>query len=102
MVAQALHKRRWVSDIEGALTVDVLMKNLQIWDMVDDISLHSDIPDHHQWQLTGLILILALIWRFFTGTIKFAPWRRLWKSWGPSAAIFVIWLAMKNRCWTTD
>jgi hypothetical protein len=73
MVAQALHKRRWVSDIEGALTVDVLMKNLQIWDMVDDISLHSDIPDHHQWQLTGLILILAIIWRFLLGPSNLHP-----------------------------
>ena len=52
-VAQALHNRRWVSDIKGALTVEVLVEYLQIWDLVDDFNLHLDIPDHHQWWFTG-------------------------------------------------
>ena len=52
-VAQALHNRRWVSDIKGALTVEVLVEYLQIWDLVDDFNLQQDIPDHHQGLLTG-------------------------------------------------
>lgn len=82
MVAQALHNRRWVTDIKGALTVEVLIEYLQTWDMVDDISLHQDIPDHHQRQLTGSdsYSSKSAYMAFFTRTIKFAPWKRIWKS----------------------
>ena len=50
-VAQALHKRRWVSDIKGALTVEVLVEPANM--LVDDFNLQQDIPDHHQGLLTG-------------------------------------------------
>jgi hypothetical protein len=36
------------------------------------------------------------------GSVKFAPWRRIWKSWSPLRCKFFIWLAVKNRCWTAD
>ena len=58
-VAQALHNRRWVSDIKGALTVEVLVEYLQIWDLVDDFNLHQDIPIIISGGLRGLVLIQA-------------------------------------------
>ena len=30
------------------------------------------------------------------------PWRRLWKSWAPAKCKFFLWLAIRNRCWTSD
>jgi len=103
-VAQALHNRRWVSDIKGALTVEVLVEYLQIWDLVDDFNLHPDIPNHHQWWLTGSgsYSSKSAYGPFFTGTIIFAPWKWVWKSWGPLRCKFFIWLAIKGRCWTAD
>lgn len=38
----------------------------------------------------------------FFGTIKFSPWKRIWKSWAPSNCKFFMWLAINNRCWTSD
>jgi hypothetical protein len=40
-VAQALANRRWVKGIRGALTVQVLVEYLKIWEMVDGVTLHS-------------------------------------------------------------
>ncbi|WVZ53086.1 hypothetical protein U9M48_004072 [Paspalum notatum var. saurae] len=56
-VSQAFDNRRWVCDIKGALTVQVLSKYLQ---------------------------------------------KRIWKSWAPMNCRFFIWLAINNKCWTSD
>lgn len=39
---------------------------------------------------------------FLRGTIRFAPWKRIWKSWAPLRCKFFSWLAINNRCWTAD
>jgi hypothetical protein len=46
-VSQALLNRSWVSDFKGALTVQILVEYLHIWDLVDGIVLQPDIPDKH-------------------------------------------------------
>jgi hypothetical protein len=50
-VAQALFGRSWVHDIKGALTVQVLIEYLQVWDFVE-VVLQSDVPDQFRWKLT--------------------------------------------------
>lgn len=37
---QALQSRNWVCDIKGALTVQVMMEYLLVWDLVDSLILH--------------------------------------------------------------
>jgi len=52
MVAQALHNRRWMSDIKGGSDsrgAGGVPANL----FVDDFHLQHDIPNHHQWLLMG-------------------------------------------------
>lgn len=39
---------------------------------------------------------------YFTSSVTFEPWRRLWKSWAPGKCKFFIWLAIRNRCWMAD
>ncbi|WVZ57988.1 hypothetical protein U9M48_008310, partial [Paspalum notatum var. saurae] len=91
-VAQALNNRRWVADIQGALT------------LVDDLSLQQSTSDQHTWKLTnsGLYTSKSAYNAFFLGSVKFAPWKRIWKSWAPLRCKFFLWLAVKNRCWTAD
>ena len=43
--SQALNNRRWVEDIRGALSVQVLLEYLIIWDLVDGLVLQHDVPD---------------------------------------------------------
>jgi hypothetical protein len=42
-VAQALNNRVWASDINGALTVPVLMDCFRIWDFLDRVALQQEV-----------------------------------------------------------
>jgi hypothetical protein len=102
--AQALQNRRWVHGIKGALTVEVLIDYLLIWDMVDGVILRQDVPDHYKWKLTqhGTYSSKSAYEAFFLGSIKFGPWRRIWKTWAPPRCKLFIWLVFHNRVWTAD
>jgi hypothetical protein len=49
-VSQALNNRHWVLDIKGALKVQILVAYLQIWDLVDGVILHPDVPNQFHWK----------------------------------------------------
>lgn len=66
--------------------------------------LQHEVPDQYRWKLTqsGVYTSKSAYAAFFVGTIKFAPWKRIWKSWAPLRCKFFIWLAFINHCWTSD
>jgi hypothetical protein len=94
--AEALNNRRWVADIKRALTVQVLEDYFNIWDLVEGVALQQEVPDHFRWTSTqsGTYTSKSAYAAFFVGTIKFAPWKRIWKSWAPLRCKFFIWLAI--------
>ena len=96
-VAQALDNRRWVADIRGALSVQVLREYLYIWDLVDGLVLQPEIPDQHRWKLTtlGLYRSKSAYNALFLGSTS-------GEAGHPLRCKFFIWLATKNRCLTTD
>ncbi|WVZ51606.1 hypothetical protein U9M48_002735, partial [Paspalum notatum var. saurae] len=103
-VAQALHNRSWVSDIRGALSVHVLTEYLLVWELVDHLALQPDIPNQHRWKLaqSGCYSSRLAYAAFFEGTVKFGPWKRIWRTWALMRCKFFIWLGRNNRCWTAD
>ena len=46
-VQEALTNQAWISDIQGALTVGVLIEYLHLWDILFDFQLHPDSGDKH-------------------------------------------------------
>jgi hypothetical protein len=97
-IKEALNNRKWVFDIKGALTVQVtwIFNHLSL---VDDMVLDPAISDQHSWCLskTGSYSSKSAYEAFFIGTIRFAPWKRIWKSCAPLKCKFFIWLAL--NCW---
>ncbi|WVZ83279.1 hypothetical protein U9M48_030445, partial [Paspalum notatum var. saurae] len=74
-----------------------------LWDVLENIILSQD-PDMHVWRLdaSGSFSSKSCYKAFFLGAITFEPWKRLWKSWAPPKCKVFLWLALRNKCWTTD
>jgi hypothetical protein len=90
--------------ISGGLTVEVLLEYLRIWDLVGGVILHEDVPDQYNWKLTQheSYTSKSAYEAFFVGSIRFGPWRRIWKTWASPRCKFFIWLVFHNRVWTAD
>ena len=74
-----------------------------IWELVDGIVTQQD--THGQTNINGncpLQVLTTAYDAYFLGTIRFAPWKRIWKSWAPMKSKLFIWLATNNRRWTSD
>ena len=41
---------RWILDIWGALTVQVLIEYLELWEVLEVFHLNPDVPDQHKWR----------------------------------------------------
>jgi hypothetical protein len=97
-VAEALNNRRWISDIKGALTVQVLQEYLMIWDQVEGVILQPENPDTFRWKLTqsGDYSSKSAYLVFFMGSIRYDPWKKIWKSRAPLRCRFFIWLVFKK------
>jgi hypothetical protein len=51
MVQEAFTNRAWVSDIQGALTVGVIVEYLHLWDLLTDLELQPEVEDSYVWRL---------------------------------------------------
>ena len=80
-VQEALVDRKWVTDTRGALSIVALVEYLELWEMLDDVQLQQDMLDQHTWRLSssGIYSSKSEYLAFFVGTIKYAPWKMIWK-----------------------
>jgi len=80
-VFDAFTGARWITDIKGAFTLDVLVEYLALWDLLSEVTLHSDIDDVHVWQLstTGQYTAKSAYEALFIGATGFGPWERIGK-----------------------
>jgi hypothetical protein len=103
-VQEALEGLKWVDDIRSSLQAQALLEFLLVWDILQEVQLNPDVPDHHCWTSSnsGTYSAKSAYGRFCMGAIQFEPAGRIWKSWAPPRCNFFLWLASLNRCWTAD
>ena len=103
-VHAALSDRSWITDIKGALTLQVLIEYLQLWDLLSNFQLQPDVEDVHIWQFSASsqYLTKSAYEALFIGATGFRPWERIWRSWAPGKCKFFMWTVAHNRCWTAD
>ena len=101
-VAQALQNRQWISDITGALTVQVLLEYLQVWDRLQGVRLQENQPDKICWKWTSdkMFSTSSAYLAFFIGQHPIEGARILRKTRAPAKCKFFIWLVLHERCWT--
>jgi hypothetical protein len=91
-VSEALTAAKWVSDIQGALTVGVITEFLHLWDLILKFELRQGVNDIHFWRLAADKKYSAKVAyeSFFLGSISFEPYQRIWKSWAPPKCRFFL------------
>jgi hypothetical protein len=102
-VEEAFTNQQWISDISGGLSMVGLFEYLHIWDIMQEIELSNE-DDRHIWRFekTGKFFSKSAYRAFFNGAITFEPCKRFWKTCSPVKCKVFLWLAIRNRCWTTD
>jgi hypothetical protein len=82
-ISEALTTTKWVYDIQGALTVVVIMDFLHLWDLILNFELRQGVNDIHFWRLAAdkKYHVKVAYESFFLGSISFEPYQRNWKSW---------------------
>ena len=100
-VAQALEGDRWITDISGALTVQVILDYLIVWDMTREVHLLDDRADRLCWKWTAdkVFSTSSAYQSFFIGQHPVEGERLLGKVRAPSKSKFCIWLVLHDRCW---
>jgi len=103
-VAEALVNMRWVQDITGIVSVQLILEFLSLSELIAAVPLRAGVPDKHCWRLSssGCYSAKSAYAALFEGSVLFSPWERVWKSWAPNKCRFFMWLVAHNRCWTAD
>lgn len=102
-VREALIERRWIPDIQGAMSPLALWQYVQLWIRLQDLGL-SEGPDTLRWRWTadGMYSAKSCYEFLFQGSIRSRSWRLNWRVWAPPRVKFFIWLACHDRCWTAE
>lgn len=91
-----------MKDISGALTVQVLLDYLTIWEKMESVTLDKGSQDKMLWKwiedqcFTTSTAYIA----FFIGQHEIPGAKILWKTRAPGKCKFFVWLALHGRCWT--
>jgi hypothetical protein len=103
-IFEAMNGLRWVNDIHGIVTMQVLLEFLNLCHLIDEVPLQFGVEDKHIWRLSTSSKYSAksAYNTLFQGSIPFNGWERIWKSWAPNKCHFFLWLIAHNRYWTTD
>ncbi|KAF8655413.1 hypothetical protein HU200_061155 [Digitaria exilis] len=103
-VREALHNRQWARDITGALTVQVILEYLQIWELVQQVHLDDDLPDRVLWRWTAdqQFTTASAYQAFFQGQYSTPGVKVLWKARAPNKCRFFLWLGLHDLVWIAD
>lgn len=103
-VKDALHGNRWVRDIAGALTTQVLCEYLALWEFLREVALDDTQTDCFVWRWSagGKYSASSTYRAFFLGSSSLLGAKELWRVRVPPKLKFFFWLALHGRLWTAD
>jgi hypothetical protein len=102
-VCEAMAERRWIADIQGALSPLALCQYVQLWIALREVHLTLT-PDRLLWRWTAdaQYSSKSCYEVLFQGSLLSSSWEINWRTWAPPRVKFFIWLACQDRCWTGE
>jgi hypothetical protein len=103
-VLQGRGNNSWVLDIAGTLTVDAVVQFLHLWPQVQATSARAHLPDSFRWKFSasGDYSTRETYLACFEGRTALPAAKQVWLSFAPLKHKFFGWLAIQDRCWTSD
>jgi hypothetical protein len=102
-VQEALPGHVRASDIQGALTMGIIVEYTQVWDLLLEVQLQPEVDDTQgPLAASGQYSAKLSYDSLFVGATLFEPCERIWKSWVPPKCRIFLWLVADKRCWTAD
>jgi hypothetical protein len=92
-VAEGLHQRAWIRDIQGALTPLAMVEYVDLWRRLHrTVVTFTDQPDrlHWRWTENGAYSAASCYSALFAGSIRAPHWELTWRSWAPLRTNFKI------------
>nr|XP_040251384.1 uncharacterized protein LOC120968563 [Aegilops tauschii subsp. strangulata] len=104
MVADALESNGWARDIGPDLQIETIREYLRLWTRVSGVELQEGIPDVAlwSWERGGVFSVRSAYAAKFAGRMVAPTADFSWKSRAPLQCQMFSWLALRNRCWTSD
>ncbi|OEL13244.1 hypothetical protein BAE44_0025738, partial [Dichanthelium oligosanthes] len=103
-VASALVNHNWITDLVGPLTLPVLFQFLLLRQRLQEVVLDPSTPDRVVWNWcpSGLYSCSSAYQAHFVGQTALLGAKELWKVKAPNEFRLFFWLAIQDRCWTSD
>ncbi|GJM94171.1 hypothetical protein PR202_ga10792 [Eleusine coracana subsp. coracana] len=78
-VQEALIGMKWIQDIHGIASIDVLREFIKLCYFIMDITLQPGVDDVHRWRLSnsGQYSVSSAYTALFQGSTQFGPWERV-------------------------
>lgn len=103
-VFEALHDGAWALDVGPDIDRASLLEVFGLWERTSNIELTPRVDDSTvwAWEANGSYSARSAYAAKFWG-LEVAPYAEMaWESKAPQQCRFFVWLAGRNRCWTSD
>lgn len=98
-VQEALMDRRWISDIQGSLSVGVIAEILNLWDALRSVELQPEKEDNHIFKMANNGKYSAkAAYEPFMGSTQFEPCEGCFSSMFPMD-VFFVWSFLATVRW---
>lgn len=103
-VEQALQGNTWARDVGPVQALQAFDEYLRLWQRIATVELTQDTRDSVRWawETNGVYSARSAYLAKFIGREVVPYADAVWEQRAPLQCRFFTWLAMRNRCWTSD
>ncbi|XP_071678631.1 uncharacterized protein [Lolium perenne] len=103
-VRETLLNRRWVQDLRGRVSSELLPDFVRLWLATDRLQLTTGSSDAFTWLLSesGSFSVASAYRLQFLGSTNSPLVTTIWEAWAPAKCRLLAWLFVQNRVLTAD